>query len=72
MTAIKSADPENSTFKPSPYIGVQFASIPEFQVIGVVAGQQLSAALAGNTSVPEALAAIQRVADDEMRKAGYY
>lgn len=72
MTAIKSADPENSTFKPSPYIGVQFASIPEFQVIGVVASQQLSAALAGNTSVPEALEAIQRVADDEMRKAGYY
>ena len=72
LAAIRSADPENSTYLPSPYIGVQFAAIPEFQAIGIAAGQQFSAALAGKISVEKALESAQKAADREMRKAGYY
>ena len=72
LMAIDSADPNNSTFHPSPYVGVQFAAIPEFQTIGIAAGQQFTAALAGSKSVADALESAQKSADREMRKAGYY
>ena len=72
LKAILSADPNNSTLDATPYKGVQFAAIPEFQAIGVAVGQQLSAALAGKVSVKEALAEAQKAADREMRKANYY
>ena len=72
LKAILSADPSNSTQNATPYVGVQFAAIPEFQAIGIAVGQQMSAALAGNITVEEALEASQKAADREMRKAGYY
>jgi sorbitol/mannitol transport system substrate-binding protein len=71
LKAILSADPNNSTLDKTPYVGVQFAAIPEFQAIGVAVGQQMSAALAGKKSVKDALAASQKAAEREMRKAGY-
>jgi len=70
--AIDTANPNDSTLPRSPYVGVQFAAIPEFQAIGIAVGQQMSAALGGKTSVAEALKASQLAADREMRKAGYY
>ena len=70
--AIDSAKPNDSTLNPSPYVGVQFAAIPEFQAIGIAVGQQLSAALAGKVSVDEALAASQQAAERQMRRGGYY
>ncbi len=70
--AIDSANPADSTLPKSPYVGVQFAAIPEFQAIGTTVGQQMSAALAGKSSVDDALAASQVAADREMKKAGYY
>ena len=72
LKAILSADPSNSTQDPTPYTGVQFAAIPEFQAIGIAVGQQFTAALAGQVTVEEALAAAQEAADREMQKAGYY
>ena len=72
LKAILSANPNDSTLNPSPYVGVQFAAIPEFQAIGIAVGQQMTAALAGDVSVEEALANAQAAADREMRKAGYY
>ncbi|MDO4636309.1 MAG: sugar ABC transporter substrate-binding protein [Lautropia sp.] len=72
LTAIESATPNDSTLEKSPYVGIQFAAIPEFQVIGVTVGQQISAALAGTIPVEQALATSQRLADREMKKAGYY
>ena len=72
LKAILSANPGNSTQDPTPYTGVQFAAIPEFQAIGSAVGQQMTAALAGSISVTEALANAQEIADREMRKAGYY
>ena len=72
LAAIQSANPNDSTLNPSPYVGVQFAAIPEFQAIGIAVGQQMSSALAGRVSVKKALEAGQRSADREMRKARYY
>jgi sorbitol/mannitol transport system substrate-binding protein len=70
--AIDTANPNDSTLPKSPYVGVQFAAIPEFQAIGIAVGQQMSAALAGKESVDQALKTSQTAADREMRKAGYY
>jgi sorbitol/mannitol transport system substrate-binding protein len=70
--AIDSANPNDSTLPKSPYVGVQFAAIPEFQSIGLAVGQQMTAALAGKSTVDAALKAGQQAADREMKKAGYY
>jgi FAD/FMN-containing dehydrogenase len=72
VLAIDSANPNDSTLPKSPYVGVQFAAIPEFQSIGIAVGQQMSAALAGKSSVNAALKAGQVAAEREMKKAGYY
>jgi sorbitol/mannitol transport system substrate-binding protein len=70
--AIDTANPNDSTLPKSPYVGVQYAAIPEFQAIGIAVGQQMSAALAGKVTVDQALKSSQTAADREMRKAGYY
>ena len=69
--AIDSANPNDSTLPKSPYVGVQFAAIPEFQAIGIAVGQQMSAALAGKVTVDAALKTSQTAAEREMKKAGY-
>ena len=72
LKALNTANPTDSTLPKSPYVGVQFAAIPEFQAIGVAVGQQMSAALSGKASIDQALSTSQNAADREMRKAGYY
>ncbi|HEX9857382.1 MAG TPA: sugar ABC transporter substrate-binding protein [Paracoccaceae bacterium] len=71
LDSINSADPTAPTVDPVPYVGVQFVAIPEFQGIATAVGQQFSAALAGTTSVDDALAAAQALTTTEMTKAGY-
>ena len=71
LDSINSADPTNPTVDPVPYVGVQFVAIPEFQGIATSVGQQFSAALAGTTSVEDALEAAQNLTTREMRRAGY-
>jgi multiple sugar transport system substrate-binding protein/sorbitol/mannitol transport system substrate-binding protein len=71
VDAILSVDPADATLLPTPYTGVQFVAIPEFQGIGNYVGQQVAAALAGQSSVEEALANSQAFALREMTKAGY-
>ena len=70
--AIYSADPNHSTLPKSPYVGVQYAAIPQFQSIGSATGQQISAALLGKVTVDQALEISQKMADREMEKGGYY
>ncbi len=72
MVAINTANPTDSTLPKSPYVGVQFAAIPEFQEIGDAVGEEINGALAGLKTVNEALKAGQVRADREMKKAGYY
>jgi len=71
LDSINSADPTHPTVKPVPYVGVQFVAIPEFQGLGTAVGQQFSAALAGSTSIDDALAAAQNLTTRAMTKAGY-
>ncbi|HEX6708489.1 MAG TPA: sugar ABC transporter substrate-binding protein [Albitalea sp.] len=72
LKAINTANPNDSTLPKSPYVGVQYAAIPEFQAIGIAVGQQMSAALAGKVSIDQALKTSQTAAEREMKKAGYY
>lgn len=71
LDSINSADPTHPTVDPVPYVGVQFVAIPEFQGFATAVGQQFSAALAGTTSLDDALAAAQELTKTEMTKAGY-
>jgi len=71
VEAILSVDPADATLLPVPYTGVQFVAIEEFQGIGNYVGQQVAAALAGQSSVEEALENSQKFAVREMTKAGY-
>ena len=65
------ADITKPSVKPVPYTGGQFVAIPEFQGIGTAVGQQFSAALAGQMSADDALAAAQANTTREMARAGY-
>jgi len=69
--AILSADPSKPTAEPVPYTGVQFVAIPEFQGIGTQVGQSIAAALAGNTTVDQALETAQAATERTMKQAGY-
>ncbi|MGR3723851.1 ABC transporter substrate-binding protein [Abyssibius alkaniclasticus] len=71
LDSILSADPVNPTVDPVPYVGVQFAAIPEFAGIATDVGQEFSAALAGQQTVEEALAKAQALTADAMEAAGY-
>lgn len=69
--ALLAADPANPTRDPVPYTGVQYVAIPEFQGIGTQVGQAVAAALAGQSTVAEALASAQDATVRTMQQAGY-
>ncbi|AUG41068.1 sugar ABC transporter substrate-binding protein [Pseudomonas chlororaphis] len=71
LESLKVADPTQPTLKPVPYIGIQLVTIPEFQAIGTQVGKLFSAALIGQTTVDQALAAAQQTTEREMKRAGY-
>jgi sorbitol/mannitol transport system substrate-binding protein len=62
LDAMNNVDQKNPGVNPVPYTGIQFVGIPEFQDLGTRVSQQISAAIAGNTSVPEALQEGQKYA----------
>ncbi|MFC7405019.1 ABC transporter substrate-binding protein [Georgenia alba] len=63
LQAMNEATQENTMTEPVPYPGIQFVGIPEFQDLGTRVGQQMSAAIAGQRSVPDALAQSQLYAE---------
>lgn len=71
LNAILAADPLSPTVDPVPYVGIQFAAIPEFAGIATEVSQEFSAAYAGQQTVEEALAKAQDLANDAMEAAGY-
>ncbi|SDJ53647.1 ABC transporter substrate-binding protein [Billgrantia gudaonensis] len=71
LEAIRDADPTDSTLEPTPYVGVQFVGIPEFQSIGTQVGQTIASALTGDVSVEQALQTAQRATERTMQRAGY-
>lgn len=62
--AIAAADPLNPGVQPRPAPGIQFVGIPEFPDLGTRVSQDVSAAIAGQTTVKEALDKGQQMADD--------
>lgn len=71
LDSILSADPNNPTVDPVPYVGIQFAAIPEFAGIATEVSQQFSAVYAGQQSIDDALAKAQDLTNDAMEAAGY-
>ena len=71
LESINAADTQKSSVQDIPYTGGQFVAIPEFQGIGTAVGQTFSAALAGQMSAEDALAAAQSTTAREMTRAGY-
>ena len=71
LQAMQSADPTNPCIKPVPYTGIQFVGIPEFQSFGGVVGQNISGALAGKSSVDQALKDSQAAVARAVKQAGY-
>ena len=71
LDALNKVVPGKSTAKPVPYSGVQYVGIPEFQALGTVVGQSISGALAGKSSVDDALAAGQAAAKKAIDQGGY-
>ena len=63
LRSIEGATPNRPTVAPVPYTGVQFVGIPEFQDLGTRVSQQISAAIAGQKSVADALAQAQEYAE---------
>jgi sorbitol/mannitol transport system substrate-binding protein len=62
--AIQAADPTNPGVQPRPAIGIQFVDIPEFPDLGTQVSQDVSSAIAGKTTVADALKKGQQLAED--------
>src|SRR5579859_4270287 len=71
LSSIKTADPTDATRDKVPYVGIQFVGIPEFQGFATDVSQQISAVIAGKTSVDDALAKSQDIVTKAMTDAGY-
>ncbi|GAB7191247.1 sugar ABC transporter substrate-binding protein [Kineococcus sp. NUM-3379] len=63
QAAISAADPQNPGVQPRPAPGIQFVGIPEFTDLGTKVSQEISSAIAGRTTVEEALAEGQELAE---------
>ncbi|WP_338784765.1 sugar ABC transporter substrate-binding protein [Streptomyces sp. DG1A-41] len=64
LKSIEAADPANPGVQPRPTVGIQYVAIPEFQDLGTKVTQEISAAIAGKTSVDKALDDGQKLAED--------
>jgi sorbitol/mannitol transport system substrate-binding protein len=64
LKSIEGVDPANPGVQPRPTVGIQFVAIPEFQDLGTKVTQEISAAIAGKTSVDKALDDGQKLAED--------
>ncbi|PYY78573.1 sugar ABC transporter substrate-binding protein [Pseudomonas sp. TKO26] len=71
LESLKAVDPGHPTLKPVPYVGIQLVTIAEFQAIGTQVGKLFSAALIGQSTVDQALAAAQQSTERDMQRAGY-
>ncbi|WP_039713637.1 ABC transporter substrate-binding protein [Scytonema millei] len=71
LNSIQSADITHPSKEPTPYKGVQYVDIPEFQAIGASVGQTIAAALTNNISVDQALQQSQSTTERFMKHTGY-
>ncbi|MGW5214069.1 ABC transporter substrate-binding protein [Streptomyces sp. NPDC004051] len=64
VKSIEQANPTNPGVQQRPTVGVQFVAVPEFQDLGTKVTQDISAAIAGKTSVDKALEKGQKLAEE--------
>ncbi|MGB7337457.1 MAG: sugar ABC transporter substrate-binding protein [Phototrophicaceae bacterium] len=69
---MQAADPTDAQRDPTPYVGIQFVGIPEFQGIGTSVSQIIAEAFVGDSTVEEALERANELVRDAMEEAGYY
>jgi sorbitol/mannitol transport system substrate-binding protein len=63
LKSIQTADPANPGVQPRPTVGIQYVAISEFQDLGTKVTQEISAAIAGKTTVDKALDDGQKLAE---------
>ena len=68
LEAIKNADPVNPGLQERPTVGIQFVDVPEFTDVGQKVSEDISAVIAGQKTVDEALDAGQAYADQKITK----
>ncbi len=72
LKAIEDSKMVDDTMHPKPYVGINFAVIPETQAINNYTGQQIAAALTGKMSVDQAMDAAAVNSDRVLEKAKYF
>ncbi len=71
LEVMSAVNPKQPGVKPQPWVGVQYVAIPEFQDVGNQVAQLVADAIAGRTTVKEALdkgQAIAQAAGDAQKK----
>lgn len=71
QTAISESNPTAPTVDPVPYTGGQFVRIPEFQGLGDSVAQLFAAAYVGDTTIDEAIAEANELANQVAEEGGY-
>jgi sorbitol/mannitol transport system substrate-binding protein len=71
LETIQTANPTDATQEKVPYRGISYVGIPEFPSFGTAVGQKMSAVIAGQTTVEDALSESQKLVERTMKQAGY-
>ena len=72
LELMQAADPTDAQRDPTPYNGIQFVAIPEFQGMGTDVSQFIAEAFVGDVTVEQALQRANDAVRDAMEEAGYY
>ena len=64
LDVMNSVDPNQPGVNPQPWVGIQYVTIPEFQDVGNQVAQLVADAIAGRTSVEDALDEGQKIAQE--------
>lgn len=74
LNSINTATPDTPTLHPVPYHGVQYVGIPQFESVGQQISEYISAVIAGNMTVDQALQKSDQLLASQVNKdntAGY-
>lgn len=72
LSALAAADQNDPTLPRSPYVGIQWVGIPEFQSIGTVVGQHIGTLLQPQPpKIDKVLMQSQQAVERKMRESGY-
>jgi sorbitol/mannitol transport system substrate-binding protein len=72
VDSLNTVDPLHATnFPDTPYTGIQFVQIQEFQDLGTKCTQEFAAAITGSESTDDAIGKCQKLAEDVATSGGY-